>query len=346
MVRILYGFCGVGMGHFIRNKEVISELIKKHEIMIVCSGEPYKLLSKQLDNVYDTGGFELFFKDNRIINLKTIKKNIEKINQKTFNHLERIDEAVLEFKPEIVISDWESYTSFKAKELKLPLISIDNQHYLIYGKYDTPLIESFQKWKAEIVLKSLVKEADVYIIFLLPGCLLQNKKNIYGVNPLIRKELFKTKVSDKGFYLVYQSTQDYNAISKLLKKIDKKFVIYGFGKDKVEENLTFKKFTDDKEFINDLSSCSGVITNGGFTLISEAMYLGKPLFTVPIINHFEQVLNALYIKKNKLGIYSEDFNEKKLRRFVNTSFDLKKSKMRSNKDFFKLLDEVIKRLKQ
>ena len=72
------------------------------------------------------------------------------------------------------------------------------------------------------------------------------------------------------------------------------------------------------------------------------MFLGKPLFVVPIVNHFEQVLNALYVRKNKLGIYSEDFNEKKLKRFVNTSFSLKKSKMKSNKDLFKLLDEVIK----
>jgi|SRR3989344_548986 len=342
MTRILYGFCGVGMGHFVRNKEIISELSKKHEILVVCSGEPYKKLSNEMVNVYDTKGFELFFKNNKIINLKTLKKNIQKFNQKTFNNLKKIDKIVLKFKPQVVISDWETYSSYKARELNLPLISIDNQHYLIYGKYDTPLIESFQKWKAEIILKSLVKEADVYIIFLYPGCLLQNKKDIYGVNPLIRKELFNINISDNGFFLVYQSTQDYNAISKILRKIDKKFIIYGFNKEKVDGNLIFKRFTDSQKFIDDLSSCSGVITNGGFTLISEAMFLGKPLFVVPIVNHFEQVLNALYVRKNKLGIYSEDFNEKKLKRFVNTSFSLKKSKMKSNKDLFKLLDEVIK----
>src|SRR3989344_2205743 len=139
MVRILYGFCGIGMGHYIRNKEIINELDKKHKILIVCSGEPYKRLSKERNNVYDTGGFELFFKNNRIINIKTIQENI--------------------------------------KKLKLPLISIDNQHYLIYGKYKTPIRESFQKIKAEIILKSLVKEADIYIILLYPNCLLEYKKN-------------------------------------------------------------------------------------------------------------------------------------------------------------------------
>ena len=77
MVRILYGFCGIGMGHYIRNKEIINELDKKHKILIVCSGEPYKRLSKERNNVYDTGGFELFFKNNRIINIivKAKKQN-------------------------------------------------------------------------------------------------------------------------------------------------------------------------------------------------------------------------------------------------------------------------------
>ena len=209
MVRILYGFCGIGMGHYIRNKEIINELDKKHKILIVCSGEPYKRLSKERNNVYDTGGFELFFKNNRIINIKTIQENIKKLNQKTFNNLKKIDKIILSFKPNIVISDWESYSSFKAKELKLPLISIDNQHYLIYGKYKTPIRESFQKIKAEIILKSLVKEADIYIILLYPNCLLEYKKNVFGTNPIIRRELFNIKTSDKNFFLVYQSTKDY-----------------------------------------------------------------------------------------------------------------------------------------
>src|SRR3989338_10537245 len=344
MVRILYGFCGIGMGHYIRNKEIINELDKKHKILIVCSGEPYKRLSKERNNVYDTGGFELFFKNNRIINIKTIQENIKKLNQKTFNNLKKIDKIILSFKPNIVISDWESYSSFKAKELKLPLISIDNQHYLIYGKYKTPIRESFQKIKAEIILKSLVKEADIYIILLYPNCLLEYKKNVFGTNPIIRRELFNIKTSDKNFFLVYQSTKDYEGVSEILKKINKKFIVYGFNREKTENNITFKKFTDDKKFIEDLEACSGILTNGGVAFIFEGMVFCKTLFVVPIINHFEQILNGLYVKKYKLGIYSDNFNEKKLKKFVNTKFNLKRSKIKSNKDFFRFLDEIIEKV--
>ncbi|WP_263641100.1 glycosyltransferase family protein [Methanobrevibacter arboriphilus] len=54
----------------------------------------------------------------------------------------------------------------------------------------------------------------------------------------------------------------------------KKFIVYGFNKEGIEGNLTFRKFNEDKIY-EDMSNAKAVITNGGFTLISEAIYLKK-----------------------------------------------------------------------
>jgi UDP:flavonoid glycosyltransferase YjiC (YdhE family) len=44
-----------------------------------------------------------------------------------------------------------------------------------------------------------------------------------------------------------------------------------------------------------------VICTAGFTLISEALYLGKPLLVVPNQGIFEQTLNALFLQRQGLG---------------------------------------------
>ena len=67
MARILYGLCNVGMGHAIRSKVIVSELIKKHDVKIVASGFTYSYLKKHFGSrVINIEGFELAFKKNKI----------------------------------------------------------------------------------------------------------------------------------------------------------------------------------------------------------------------------------------------------------------------------------------
>jgi uncharacterized protein (TIGR00661 family) len=44
-----------------------------------------------------------------------------------------------------------------------------------------------------------------------------------------------------------------------------------------------------------------VIANSGFSLICEALYLGKPYLAIPVRHQFEQVLNAYYVDKMGYG---------------------------------------------
>ncbi|HMB90388.1 MAG TPA: glycosyltransferase family protein, partial [Rhodothermales bacterium] len=65
-------------------------------------------------------------------------------------------------------------------------------------------------------------------------------------------------------------------------------------------NLTFKEPSLDG-FLEDLATSRAVLCTAGFTLISEALYLGKPLLVVPNRGIFEQTLNALFLKREGLG---------------------------------------------
>lgn len=66
-----------------------------------------------------------------------------------------------------------------------------------------------------------------------------------------------------------------------------------------------------------MSNAKAVITNGGFTLISEAIYLKKPIYSIPAIGNFEQLLNGFYIDKLGYGEMHEKVNVSTLENFLN-----------------------------
>lgn len=47
-----------------------------------------------------------------------------------------------------------------------------------------------------------------------------------------------------------------------------------------------------------------VVINGGFSSISEALALAKPMIVVPVKGHMEQKINALWVRTNHFGMIS------------------------------------------
>lgn len=85
---------------------------------------------------------------------------------------------------------------------------------------------------------------------------------------------FPERVTEiKGLHFTYKNAKISKSITLILKlKSAGKNFIYNIGKE-----LAIKKPFSEKGFIQDLSSTKVVITNGGFSFISEAVYL-KNLF--------------------------------------------------------------------
>ena len=75
----------------------------------------------------------------------------------------------------------------------------------------------------------------------------------------------------------------------------------------------------DKTFntANLMSQSTIIVINGGFSSISEALSMARPMIVIPIKGHIEQKINALYIQENNLGLMSswEDI-EKAIERMI------------------------------
>ncbi len=52
-----------------------------------------------------------------------------------------------------------------------------------------------------------------------------------------------------------------------------------------------------------------MLTNGGYTLMSEALFLGKPVFSLPVAWQFEQWLNARHLEDLGYGTMCDDLRE-------------------------------------
>jgi UDP-N-acetylglucosamine:LPS N-acetylglucosamine transferase len=52
-----------------------------------------------------------------------------------------------------------------------------------------------------------------------------------------------------------------------------------------------------------MSECTGLVTTAGFESIAEAMYLQKPVLTIPISGHYEQMCNAIDAQQSGAGLY-------------------------------------------
>jgi uncharacterized protein (TIGR00661 family) len=79
-----------------------------------------------------------------------------------------------------------------------------------------------------------------------------------------------------------------------------RFVVYGLGRSETLDNVALRPF-DEASFVRDLASARAVIANGGFTTLSEALVLGKPVLSVPVRAQPEQELNAAWVEALGVG---------------------------------------------
>lgn len=83
----------------------------------------------------------------------------------------------------------------------------------------------------------------------------------------------------------------------------------------VEGTLTFRPFSNDG-FVEDLRTCRGVVASAGFSLMSEAVYLHKPMLAIPLAGQFEQIMNARYLERLGFGVAADSIDEAALERFL------------------------------
>lgn len=323
-MNILYGVPGEGMGHATRSKVIIDFLLQEgHNVEIVSSSRAYQFLNKNFPKrVHEIEGMHFAFKDSKVSKTGTVLLNVKNASKLLFQNFAEYLELKKNFKPDVVISDFETFTTLFAKKHDLPLLSIDNMQVINRCKLEIP-IPSSEKTNYTIsksIVKVKVPNAQHYFIssFFEAQIL---KENTTLVPPIVRQAIINAEVKAGNHILMYQSSSNINKVIEVLHQIPEyTFYVYGFNKDLVNKNIIFKTFSEEG-FVHDLATARAVIANGGFSFISEAVYLKKPIYSFPLQDQFEQFVNASYIQKLGFGRHFEQLTADNLKAFL---FDIPK----------------------
>ena len=313
--RIFYSVCGEGMGHAIRSSVILEHLTKKYDVYIFSSERAYEFLSNKFDNVFEIGGFNTVYENNVVRTKKTFFKALKANPTNLKEGYNVLYKECKRIKPNIIISDFENYASMLSKLMNIPLISLDNIHMLTQCEYDYPRHHRADMLTAKAVTKSYILRPKRHIIttFFYPPLKHPNMTALYP--PVLREEIMKLEPVGGDHVLVYQTAESSINLMEELKKLDYKFIVYGFNKDDVDENLTYRSFNE-KQIFEDMRTAKAIIVNGGFTMISEAIYLKKPIYCTPAHKNFEQILNGFYVEKLGFGESHDDLDVNKIESFL------------------------------
>ena len=291
-MKILYGIQLTGNGHITRSIKIITALKSSgFDVDIITSGTnsqlnlPFKI-KKQFQ------GLSFFYNKNGGIDwIKTL------LSLKLKQFLSDLKYDVSSY--DLIISDFEPVSAWSARRSNKKSLGIGNQYSFRSKKTPRPFFKDIF--------------SEIFIKFFAP-C-----KEHIGINykkydefitlPIISDDFINKKVTDKRFYLVYLPSMSSKFISEQINT-------YCVGSWKVYSPDVLKDSTDgivklkklDKEkFSKDLLNCSGVITASGFSTTSEALVLGKKLWSIPIKGQYEQLCNAKAL--NKMGVFTDDLND-------------------------------------
>jgi len=342
-MKILYGLAGEGFGHSSRALVVIDYLQKKgHQVKVVTYGQAYDVLKNKFD-IFKVKGLHLIFEKSVLKKRETVKSNLKNFSQ-NFKKWRDFHQLMTEFNPDLCVSDMEVIVPILSNWYKRPLISFDNQHRITNLELEVPKKYYNDYLIAKEVVNAFVRRAEKFIVTSFVDAKIKNNKDTIIVPPIIREKVRKTKSKEGNKILVYLTKKDRQVLN-VLKKIDERFLVYGYNKKKKSGNLEFKKR---ESFLRDLGNCKAIIGTAGYTLMSEALYLKKPYLAVPLKGQFEQTLNALFLKQAGFGDYSEDLNEKDVIFFF-YNLDKYRKKLKSyNPDYNRLYsawDKVLKSIK-
>lgn len=314
MANILYGVNGEGAGHSTRAKEVLTHLVcQGHSVHVASFDRGQRNLQEHFD-VTEIYGFRFSYVNNRVRYKRTIAKNLITVPQAA-KSLSQLNHLVDEWKIDLVITDFEPLTCHIGHKRHLPVISIDNQHCLTNADVSYPKEYRRDAAAAKLVTRLMTPRASAYLVISFFSAPVK-KRNTFLFPPLLRQQILNASPTDGDHVLVYV-TSPAPALANLLSSVRCNFIAYGFGREgkNKEGNVLFKKPSLDG-FFADLVSARAVVANSGFSLVTEALHLGKPYLAIPVQHQFEQIFNAYWLQKSNYGAYWEELNKERVEAFL------------------------------
>jgi len=318
MAKIIYAVAGEGFGHASRAHLVGQRFLDAgHEVVFAASHRAMLYLRPYYgDRVKEIFGLLFDYRKGYVSPAATVWKNFLELPQGRRLNRELFEQVYRPFEPDLVVTDFEPFSAWWAWRNRVPFISIDNEHVLLLCKLDHRPRDILGRLAATLVVRFHYAGAGAYVITNFFKAPLKSTAAVLAP-PIVRPAIARLQSSNAGHIVVYATTGTHEDQWRdvLGGFAPQKFYLYGFNKSAEWKNCTFKEASTEG-FATDLAASRGVIASAGFSLISECLYLRKKMLLLPLAGQYEQVLNARYIERLGLGVWSKQVDRAAVSRFL------------------------------
>jgi UDP-N-acetylglucosamine--N-acetylmuramyl-(pentapeptide) pyrophosphoryl-undecaprenol N-acetylglucosamine transferase len=332
---------GVGLGHASRLM-TIAEKVKTNNINVKFSsfGEAVDFISRYGYHCNEVPPVEFSWNSQGSFSMKNSLSNIPSWFKNFTIQVVKEVEMMLKFSPNIVVSDSRLSSIVSARLLGIPSLVILNQIKLLLSPrlHSFKVGRFFENLNGEFI-GTLWSLSNEILIPDLPPPYTISENNIWNTNSVLKKIKYigfispKMNISEQRiikvmnllnfskdkpiifFHISGPSKTRLPIVKKILdaQKYFKNNIQYVISEGKPNGDMEPHKLTDNGWYYewcpirDELFAMSNILVlRGGHTTMSQAIQFGKPIISIPIENHAEQISNSCKIKKIGLGIMLKD----------------------------------------
>ena len=295
LAHIVYALCGHGRGHSSR-AVAVAQALRRRGHRVSFAADP----AADLEVDYAVPGLRQVVRGNRARLWPTARVNLDL----TWRSPEVIADAaawLAQTGADLVVADHEPFVARAAARVGVPVVALSHQLILTETRPHVPLRHAASWLGTSLgigVLAPRRPAAAVVPSFFFPPRRAGSRAVL--VPPILRDDVLAARATDGDRVLVYVNEGD--GMAPLLDALaDVPADVYGLGSSGPAPPGVRLKVPSRAGFLADLAAARAVVATAGFTLLSEALHLGKPVLALPNRGFFEQTVNALALVEHGCG---------------------------------------------
>jgi uncharacterized protein (TIGR00661 family) len=323
-MRFLFIVQGEGRGHMTQAISLYQILSRQgHQLCAVLVGQSQsrlipKFFVKQIQApvfTFCSPNFQLDIKRRGVSIFGTFVHNVKHLPV-FIKSLLSLRRSMRQFQPDVIVNFYDPLAAIYVAlwRPKTKMVCIAHQYLMMHPKFVFPKGKRIARWAMLFFTRVCAWGADKCLALSFGWMPDVPKNNLMVVPPLLRAELKKMKPITENFILSYVLNDGYANDIAAEQRHYPEFKILGFwdrrecsGVTCLQANLEFRPL-DDIAFLDAMRRCCGLVSTAGFESICEAMYLGKPVFMIPVKHQIEQHCNAIDAQREGVGLWDFDFD--------------------------------------
>lgn len=222
--------------------------------------------------------------------------------------------VIAERRPDVILNFFEPLAAMYAlRRRRPPVLAIGHQFMFEHPTYLRAPNLRLEQWGMKWYVRALGVADARLALSLYPAEDLPARRLVV-CPPLLRQQLFTLTPVTGRYVLIYLLNHGYATQIIQWHRAHPAVPLHCFydkpgapAEECVDRTLTFHRL-DGTKFLRMMAGCRAVVCTAGFESVSEAAWLGKPLFMVPVENHVEQQINALDAVRCGFGITDRTFH--------------------------------------